>query len=268
MMGTESLVLAAEAQSLAAPSFFPGWASDQFEMLEGATHGHDFTGQRLFERDPEKYSVVISLIAEGTVPDAYIAKLCGVSRNTVNGVREREKIPVEQEKERILKNVRTGLRMVTERIVELAPGMSARDAIIAAGVLAEKMQLLSGEATAIIITAGEKVKHQDFNSLIDALPAADATVIEMGYPGGMAEQRGGALAGGGSGLAGGGAGAGGDGLLGGAAGDDQSPVQQSECLPSNVLGNGTGANEAAAPGGGGSEGGGGSAADGGLGNPD
>jgi len=227
MMSGESLMIAEAERRLAAPSFFPGWANDQFEMLESATHGHDFTGERLFERDPEKYGVIVSLIAEGTVPDAYIAKLCGVSRNTVNGIREREKIPVEQEKERILKNVRTGLRMVTERIVELAPGMSARDAIIAAGVLAEKMQLLSGEATAIIVNAGEKVKHQDFNSLIDALPAADAVVIEMGSSGGMAGQKGE------------GSDRPGDGLDG-TAGDEQSPVLLSKSPESNGQDNVTG----------------------------
>lgn len=213
-----SLILAAEdSKRLDQPLFFPDFAEDGYSRME--VRG-EFTGERLFARDPKRYTFIVSLLAEGTIPDAYIAQLVNVSRNTINSIRDRERIPIEQEKERILKNVRTGLRMVTERIVELAPTMTARDAIIAAGVLAEKMQLLSGEATTIIQHAGEKVQHADFNALLAALPAADVTELEMGSSARADEQKAGDAV-----------------PVPAVPGDSESSVQQSESSRSNVQGN-------------------------------
>jgi len=174
-----SLILAEESRSLTAPLFFPEFAKPEFERLEARG---EFTGQRLFDQDREKYDFVVMLLGEGTIPDAYIAGLCKVSRNTIVGVRDREKIPIEHIKERIRANIRTGLHMAAERLIELIPTMTAKDAIIAVGVLTEKMQLLSGEATAIIATAGDKLRHADFNDLLASLPEADARVVAMGSP--------------------------------------------------------------------------------------
>src|SRR5258708_1346369 len=61
-------------------------------------------------------------------------------------------------------------------MLELAPTISARDASIAFGIAAEKMQLLSGEAT-MIVGKEDSVKHASFNELIDGLPQANATVV-------------------------------------------------------------------------------------------
>ena len=67
--------------------------------------------------------------------------------------------------------------------MELAPTMPARDASIAFGIFAEKMQLLAGEATHIV-GKEEHIRHADFNALIESLPAANAReVTEMGLPG-------------------------------------------------------------------------------------
>jgi|GEM_PF-6476296 len=187
MTPDKSLILAAESRRLDTPAF--SFFSENLETLE--QHG-DFTGERLFGQHPDRYQAIVELIAECTIPDTYIAKLAKVSRNTINAVRDREKIPIERIKESILRNVRTGLRMVTERVIELAPTMNAKESVIALGILAEKHQLLSGEATSIIgTTAGDKLQHASFNDLIDQLPAADAEVIEMGSSSGEAGQKGG-----------------------------------------------------------------------------
>lgn len=223
----DSLILSQPSKRLDQPLFFPDFAESELERLEARG---EFTGERLFVRDRAKYDFIVTLLAEGTIPDQYIAQLCKVSRNTINGIRDREKIPVEHIKERILRTVRTGLLMAAERLVELLPAMNGRDATIAIGVLAEKMQLLSGEATQIIASAGDKVKHAAFNDLVASLPAADARVIEMGSSGGNVEQKGGA-AGGWDRADGGG--------FGGTS-DLESPVLQGANGESNGQGNNTG----------------------------
>jgi hypothetical protein len=61
-------------------------------------------------------------------------------------------------------------------MLELAPIMNAKEASIAFGIAAEKMQLLSGEAT-MIVGKDDQVKHASFNDLIASLPQADAVVV-------------------------------------------------------------------------------------------
>lgn len=183
-----SVIVAQEAAAAAQPLLFSELRDEAYEKLEATG---EFTGERLAERNPEKYRLVVELITEGVLAEAQIAKACRVSRNTVRAVREREKIPVEQVKVRIKANIREALLASSERVMELAPTMSARDAVIAVGVLSEKMQLLDGEATAIVGTVGDKVRHADFNDLVESLPAADAHVVEMGSPSGTEGQKGG-----------------------------------------------------------------------------
>lgn len=182
-----SLIRAAEAAQLSTPFLFPAEIEDEVRKAE---REGEFTGERLFRQDPEKYGFIVSMLAEGTIPDAYIAKVTKVSRNTIAAVREREKIPIEQEKGRILKNIRTALHMTTEKLIEQLPNMSGKELIFALGILADRHQLLSGEATQIIATATDKAKHASFNDMLEALPVADATVVGMGSGGGSLEHKG------------------------------------------------------------------------------
>lgn len=182
-----SLIRAAEAAQFAAPFLFPAEIEDEVRTAE---RNGEFTGERLFRRDPEKYGIIVEMLAEGTIPDAYISKVTKVSRNTIAAVRERERVPIEQEKGRILKNIRTALHMTTEKLIERLPFMGGKELIFALGVLADRHQLLSGEATQIIATAVDKAKHASFNDMLEALPVADATVVEMGSGGGSLGHKG------------------------------------------------------------------------------
>lgn len=183
----ESLIVAQDRAATAQPLLFSEIQEEAYEALEATGV---FTGERLAQRSPQKYRLIVEMLLEGTLSQNQIARAVKVSVNTVKAVREREKIPVETVKEKIVGNIRQGLLVTSERVVELAPNMTARDAVIAVGVLTEKMQLLSGEATQIVGNVGDKVKHADFNALIDSLPVADAEVIEMGSPGGTEGQKG------------------------------------------------------------------------------
>lgn len=168
--------------------FFPEMEIEVVELMERQGH---FTGERLKLRFPQKYELILKLMAEGILSEKEISETCQVSRNTVAALRRNDANSIEQLKRTILGTVREALRMTTERVLELAPEMSAKDAIIATGVLAEKMQLLSGEATAIVANVGDKLRHADINAILDALPVADAhEVPPMGSPGGSPQQKG------------------------------------------------------------------------------
>lgn len=182
---SESLILAAGSANRDQPTFFPEFQGDAYEIME---RKGEFTGERLFSQDRARYDFIVELIADGTLSTSQIAKACKVSRNTVAAVREREKIPIEHVKERILKGVRTGMLLTIERINELAPTAEMRDAVIGFGVLAEKHQLLSGEATVIVHHVEERIKHTDFNDLVDSLPQANAR--EIGSSASAARQKG------------------------------------------------------------------------------
>ncbi len=176
----DSLLVSQEAAAISQPLLFSDLREEAYESLEATG---EFTGQRLAERNPEKYRLIVEMIAEGVLSERQIAKSTKVSPNTVAAVREREKVPIEALKERILRGIRKGLQLSVERVVELAPTMTARDAVIAVGVLSEKMQLLSGEATVIVANSGDKAKHADFNALLESLPIANAhEVPPMGSP--------------------------------------------------------------------------------------
>src|SRR5207244_12717769 len=52
-------------------------------------------------------------------------------------------------KKTVLSNITHGLRLASERVIEMMPDASAKDALLGVGILTDKMQLLSGEPTAI-----------------------------------------------------------------------------------------------------------------------
>jgi hypothetical protein len=135
----------------------------------------EFSGFRLHQRHPRIYAAAVKMIAEG-LSTAMIARALGVSQNTVQAVRLRE--PVELEKTRFLDLVRNASRLCVERLCELIPTMSARDASIASGIMLEKSLLLAGEATSITLKKDEQsLAHQDFNAILNSLPQANARVV-------------------------------------------------------------------------------------------
>jgi hypothetical protein len=163
----------AEAAKSAAPFLF----SEQeigFEKLEAAG---EFTGERLLARRPEAYRAVVSMAAEGLSISA-TARALSVSRNTVTAVREREGISIEQEKKELLRDVRRAARLSVERAIELVPSInSAKDAAIVAAVMVDKMQLLSGEATARIEKV--EVSQDKLSEMLASLPVLEAEVVPL-----------------------------------------------------------------------------------------
>jgi hypothetical protein len=151
----------------------------------------EYSGYRFYQRDPRKYALACRMISE-SLSTSMIARALAISPSTVQAVRLRENISVEVERSRLLDLVRGASRLCVERLTELIPSMSARDAAISAGILIEKQQLLSGEATFISSAKHEQLSHVDFNTLLESLPRATARLVPES--GGVVEDKPGAEA--------------------------------------------------------------------------
>jgi len=211
--------LPAESPAPAAVSFFSGNQESEDNQVvqpalfpdeqayEEAERRGDWTLERLRVRRPEILTLVCRMIAEG-LSNLAIARACRVSPNTVLAVRRLEQKSIDDHKQELLALTRGAARLTLERVIETAPTMKPGEASVAFGIVTEKMLLLGGDATTIVGTASDKMKHADFNEMLAALPQAD--VIEMGSSGGISGQR---------------AGAGGEGsgaISGGSGGDSDS----------------------------------------------
>jgi hypothetical protein len=147
------------------------------EKLEGVG---EFTGERLLARRPDAYQAIIRMSAEGLSISAQ-ARALGVSRNTVCAVRDREGFSIEQDKKDLLRDVRRAARLSVERAIELVPGIqNAKDAAIVAAVMIDKMQLLSGEATARVERV--EVNQDKLSEMLASLPVLEAEVLPVTGP--------------------------------------------------------------------------------------
>jgi hypothetical protein len=157
----ESLILKEQAELEAAP-FFPDFEMPEINRSKPKFH---CTGDRLFRDRQDVYRAVVKLLAEPGVSLRTICRELHVSDHTVRSVAAREGIAIATVKKEVLSNITHGLRLTSERVIELAPGMSARDAIVGMGVLSDKMALLSGEPNVNI-----HVDHKiDFDGLFNKL---------------------------------------------------------------------------------------------------
>jgi hypothetical protein len=176
---------AVEAAASAAPFLF---LEEEIgaERLEATG---EFSGERLLARRPEVYRAICRMSAEGLSMSA-MARALGVSRNTVAAVQDREQISIEQHKKELLRNVRTAARLSVERVVELVPSITnAKDAAIVAAVMVDKLQLLSGEATARVERV--EVGQDKLAEMLASLPILEAEVLPLTGPSDAApEQKG------------------------------------------------------------------------------
>jgi len=154
----------------------------------------EFSGERLLARRPEVYRAILSMSAEGLSVSA-MARAFGVSRNTIAAVQDREGFSIEQHKKELLRNVRTAARLSVERVVELVPSInSAKDAAIVAAVMVDKLQLLSGEATARVERV--EVSQDKLSEMLAGLPELEAEIVPAtGSSGSGSGQNGQAVAG-------------------------------------------------------------------------
>jgi hypothetical protein len=174
--GVNTPLQAVKTAAAAAPFLF-NFEELSAEKLEGVG---EFTGERLLARRPDAYQAIIRMSAEGLSISAQ-ARALGVSRNTVCAVRDREGFSIEQDKKDLLRDVRRAARLSVERAIELVPGIqSAKDAAIVAAVMIDKMQLLSGEATARVERV--EVSQDKLAEMLASLPVLEAEVVPLTGP--------------------------------------------------------------------------------------
>jgi hypothetical protein len=167
-MGVEegSLILKEQAEAAAAPFLF---SENDLPKIDKAKPKWNCTGEYLKKLRPDIYDAAVTMLLEPGLSLRMICRTLHVSHNTLASIQERENLDTETRKKAILKTITRGLRVCAERVEELAPEMEARDAIIATGVLAEKMQLLGGQATARL-----EIGHVDIGAqLRDMIAAAE-----------------------------------------------------------------------------------------------
>jgi hypothetical protein len=140
-----SLILKEKAELETAPFLF---SENQLPKIDKTKSKFHCTGERLFRDRPDVYKAVVKMLAEPGVSIRSICATLHVTDDTVRAVKERENISIAAQKKAVLSNITYGLRLASERVIELMPEASARDALIGVGILGEKMQLLSGDATA------------------------------------------------------------------------------------------------------------------------
>jgi len=139
-------------------------------------------GERLFRDRPDVYKAVVRALAIPGVSGRLICQTYHLSPATLRAVRERETIPIDEQKKILLKNFAHGTLLATERVIEELPTASAKDAILAAGVFCDKTLLLSGEATARVDHTHHIDLFSDFKDFVRDLETREieARVIEPG----------------------------------------------------------------------------------------
>ena len=139
----DSLILKEKAELEAAPFLF---SEDDLPEVDKTKPKFHCTGERLFRDRPDVYKTVVRMLAEPGVSIRSICATLHVTDDTVRAVKERENVSIAAEKKTVLKNIAHGLRLAPERVTQLMPEASAKDALIGVGIFGDKMALLGDEA--------------------------------------------------------------------------------------------------------------------------
>lgn len=133
--------------------------TSEMPQIDRAKPVYHCTGEILFKTRPDIYGGIITMLAEPGIPLRLICRTMHISPHTLKAVQEREGPAIAESRSVVLRSITRGLHLCAERVEELAPEMSARDALVGVGILAEKMQLLSGAVTARVevIKAGPNI---------------------------------------------------------------------------------------------------------------
>ena len=173
----DSLILQEAAREEAQPLLFSS-AELPGEMFEAEEQHGNYTGERFFSRRPEAYKQAVSMIAEG-VSDRSICRALRITHHTLEAVREREGVSITAEKKGILQRAARVARVTIDRLAELAPEMSAKDAAVTFGIVTDKMLVMSGDVNSRV-EVRQSDPIGDYLALLQQLPrekSADAREI-------------------------------------------------------------------------------------------
>jgi len=109
-----------------------------------------YTGERLLRERPLIYNRVVRLLAEPRehVSIREICRQCHVTDDTVKAVERREAIPIAARKQALMVQAARIAKLAYDRVEDQIDTAPLPQAVVTAGVFTDKLQLLSGDATA------------------------------------------------------------------------------------------------------------------------
>ncbi len=129
----------------------------------------EFTGERLFLQRRGVYDAIVRLLGEGRLGVKAIGSTLGVSVNTVRAVRDREPGAVDTQRAKTVKHLADFVELAAGRLADEAGEMPLGQLAVPLGIAVEKMQLLTGGATARVEIV-EVPPVDAFNDYIAGLP--------------------------------------------------------------------------------------------------
>lgn len=151
-------------------------SDDELILAQAHRRAGNFDLSRLKHTD-DQIAEMLRARAEGLGVRA-CARIFKMSEHTVLKLEEQRCSDVATMKKDLARDCRTAGRMAVSRIIEEMADMPKTSLPIIAGVMIDKMQILEGEPSAIIGNyAGIGKEREDLNSMIAALPAADAQEV-------------------------------------------------------------------------------------------
>jgi predicted Zn-ribbon and HTH transcriptional regulator len=121
--------------------------------------GH-YTGERLLRERPLVYNRVVRLLAEPRehVSIREICRQCRVTDDTVKAVEKREAISIAARKEALMVQAARIAKLAYDRVEDQIDSAPLPQAVVTAGVFTDKLQLLSGDATAHLQNVNLNIK--------------------------------------------------------------------------------------------------------------
>jgi hypothetical protein len=142
----------------------------------------NYTGERLKMLRPESYRRVVELLAEPRehVSIREICRQCHVTDDTVRAVEKREAVPIAARKQALMVQAARIAKLAYDRVEDQIDTAPLPQAVVTAGVFTDKLQLLSGDATARLENFNFNMKPVDivaeFQKLHDAIREKAAKV--------------------------------------------------------------------------------------------
>ena len=109
-----------------------------------------YTGERLKALRPETYRHVVELLAEPRQHVSYreICRRCHVTDDRVKVIEKREAVPIAARKEALMVQAARIAKLAADRVEDQIDSATLPQAVVTFGVMTDKFQLLSGDATA------------------------------------------------------------------------------------------------------------------------
>jgi len=166
----------------------PESVTDEMMSKTEAQHGI-CTGERLRSYDPARYELVCTLLAEGSLSQRQVSRISGISRNLVAGIVKSQASDIEPLKAKIAGQLSAFHQLCVERATEMVldddAKVTLRDLVIGAGVSAEKLLLMSGQATNITEFKAPDTEDEFTKAMRKAkrVDAVDVDAVETGIGG-------------------------------------------------------------------------------------